>query len=521
MNIITKIVVSIILSISGVTALYAQSPIGKTEKIERKSIAYRIPQANVAFEEWTMPPFHRETASFRGEIIKPVEAVWYNPRVGSSVENPAIRDNFFYDTTGRLIKKIEDMIPTKEIEITTYSNKLPADGYHHVDTFTLYKSDNMEPIYRYYCEYEIEQMEPYVAYIHQTWNKSQSRWDNLRKTAYTYLDTVSWYVTTRELYDSGPNNTFRMWHIQTNSLIYDESNNVSHVVSQATDFNMGVTSKMLYEYYYPESAHDNMTGYDSLYYYWEGSDDDTWIVRGKQTGITWSRWDGFDYESNQMASFYGWYASQEEEGEFDLWGLQKSWYDIDGIAGSWADTIYFYSNMYERWYTSSTESETYNEHGDLCVDRNIGWKDIELTGGILELAWYNIDFFENEYNDDGLLWRFSNYYTSIELGQEDLLVWVWEVTEFADVSITGISELPPNKNQLIIAPNPASGAITISAAAEIQQLQIFDIVGRLVHSHAPTSKEVVFDTGILEKGVYLVRALLKDGAVQRGKIVKN
>ena len=78
-----------------------------------------------------------------------------------------------------------------------------------------------------------------------------------------------------------------------------------------------------------------------------------------------------------------------------------------------------------------------------------------------------------------------------------------------------------NDKQLAIFPNPASGVMTISAVSEIEQLQIFDIVGRLIHSQTSTSKEVVFDTGILAKEVYLVRALLRDGAVQTGKVVVN
>jgi len=85
----------------------------------------------------------------------------------------------------------------------------------------------------------------------------------------------------------------------------------------------------------------------------------------------------------------------------------------------------------------------------------------------------------------------------------------------------GIDELRITNYELRVYPNPASGAITISAASEIEQLQIFDIVGRLVHSQTPASKEVVFDTGILTKGVYLVRALLRDGGVQTGKVVRN
>ena len=72
---------------------------------------------------------------------------------------------------------------------------------------------------------------------------------------------------------------------------------------------------------------------------------------------------------------------------------------------------------------------------------------------------------------------------------------------------------------LTIFPNPVSGAVTIAAASEMQQLSIFDIMGRLVASPSPAGEQVVFDTGTLPQGVYLVRALLRDGGVRTGKVV--
>jgi hypothetical protein len=72
---------------------------------------------------------------------------------------------------------------------------------------------------------------------------------------------------------------------------------------------------------------------------------------------------------------------------------------------------------------------------------------------------------------------------------------------------------------LSIFPNPVSGAVTIAASAEMQQLNVYDITGRLVASPSPAGERVVFDTGVLPQGVYLVRALLKDGGVQTGKVV--
>jgi len=63
--------------------------------------------------------------------------------------------------------------------------------------------------------------------------------------------------------------------------------------------------------------------------------------------------------------------------------------------------------------------------------------------------------------------------------------------------------------------------VTITANAEIEQFQIFDVVGRLVSSQSPKKWDVVFDMGNLPQGAYLVRALLKDGGVQTGKVERK
>jgi len=91
------------------------------------------------------------------------------------------------------------------------------------------------------------------------------------------------------------------------------------------------------------------------------------------------------------------------------------------------------------------------------------------------------------------------------------------IVEKEDVAISELS--PSNKHSLIIAPNPVSGIVTISATAEIEQLNIFDVMGRLVKSQSPANRQVIFDTGVLPKGVYLVQVRLKDGGVQTGKII--
>ena len=76
-----------------------------------------------------------------------------------------------------------------------------------------------------------------------------------------------------------------------------------------------------------------------------------------------------------------------------------------------------------------------------------------------------------------------------------------------------------NRMLLTITPNPVSGMVTISATDEIQQVDIFDITGRLVKSKICTSEQITFDTSNFQSGIYFVLARLKEGEVQRGKLV--
>ncbi|MCL2040471.1 MAG: T9SS type A sorting domain-containing protein [Bacteroidales bacterium] len=476
-----------------------------------------------------MEPFHLKTPSFRYGLIKPSKAIYYNPQDGYPFENPSSIHYYFYDTNGRLLKERMEMISDNEILVVSYSDKFPNSDNHYynlsfmdnyVDTVTYYQKDNIEPVQRAYYEYEIEREEaPYIAFVVQLWNKAKERWDNIEKRSSTYLDTVSWYETVWELYDSDVNNNFKLYYKETNSLIYDENNNVSQVINERT--NIVDTAKTIYEYYYPANAHDNLIGYDSIYIYNYDSNSE-FSNAAKQTDIIWHRWDGFDYASNLMASFYGWHLNQDDT--WVLWGQQKYWYDVDGIAGSRIDTVYFYSDLYERWYTKAVNSRTFSEKGNFCGYGVKIWKDLELSGGVPEFYGYSSTHYDNEYNKDDLLWRYTrydSYFSSTQPGDnyEDRLSSIWEVTEFIDVT-ANISDLPQNNNHLLsIFPNPVSGIVTISASAEMQQLSIFDITGRMVANPLPTGERAIFDTGALPQGVYLVRALLKDGGMRTGKVV--
>jgi hypothetical protein len=248
-----------------------------------------------------------------------------------------------------------------------------------------------------------------------------------------------------------------------------------------------------------------------------------WIENRIISNIIWTEWNGFTYCSAQIAGEemvtpykrtkikqYNGYLPQYEENFL----YQKCW-DINDTKTN-RDTIYpvIKGNV----YLGSTWENIYNEYGDYVEWRNTAYSNPDESGE-QNLSFYSALY--HKYVYDATYGMIEDYLFQSVLNNgkiDTVFIDGIKYTEFAPV---GIAELPPSAKQLAIVPNPASGAVTISASAEIEQLQIFDIVGRMVHSQTSASKEVFFDTGILAQGVYLVRALLRDGGVQTGKIIRN
>jgi len=72
---------------------------------------------------------------------------------------------------------------------------------------------------------------------------------------------------------------------------------------------------------------------------------------------------------------------------------------------------------------------------------------------------------------------------------------------------------------LMLYPNPVVDRINISAATSIDQVRVFDLVGRMVKQATPSSNDFSIDVADLNKGVYMVQ--LKAGNKETTlKIVK-
>jgi hypothetical protein len=83
----------------------------------------------------------------------------------------------------------------------------------------------------------------------------------------------------------------------------------------------------------------------------------------------------------------------------------------------------------------------------------------------------------------------------------------------------GTLELPADKHNLLIVPNPSDETVRITAADSIATISFYASDGRLAYSRDGAGKEMTVNIQGLAAGVYVVQARLKNGGVQAGKVV--
>ena len=82
----------------------------------------------------------------------------------------------------------------------------------------------------------------------------------------------------------------------------------------------------------------------------------------------------------------------------------------------------------------------------------------------------------------------------------------------------GIDEL--NENGIVIAPNPATTALNVSAKSEIQSVTIYDVNGRLVQSVAVNGASASLNVSGMNHGLYLVSVTTNKGVYTKRVIVE-
>lgn len=87
----------------------------------------------------------------------------------------------------------------------------------------------------------------------------------------------------------------------------------------------------------------------------------------------------------------------------------------------------------------------------------------------------------------------------------------WLITPAVHLEFVGLNE----NNTLVFSmfPNPAVAVVNIKAAANIQQITITDLRGRVVYNQTLNSSQLQIETGDFEAGIYLVQMQTEKGLV--------
>ena len=104
-----------------------------------------------------------------------------------------------------------------------------------------------------------------------------------------------------------------------------------------------------------------------------------------------------------------------------------------------------------------------------------------------------------------------------------------EANEPAGRAVTGITTIDPlllstesfELNALSVNPNPTNDNWKISATSQIENVQVFDILGKQVMSLSPSSLEVDIPAERLKSGLYLARITGADGSDKTIRLLKN
>jgi hypothetical protein len=79
----------------------------------------------------------------------------------------------------------------------------------------------------------------------------------------------------------------------------------------------------------------------------------------------------------------------------------------------------------------------------------------------------------------------------------------------------------PDMSQLKLFPNPANNVLNIVSANLIEQVKMFDMLGRLVYYSEPNDSNIIINTADLKEGMYLMQIITADDiTTKKVKIVR-
>ena len=482
-------------------------------------------------------PSFSSSKNVQNNALFPLEALYYDGEwYGSSYDSVVGTINYKYHEDWTLREIYQDVFPQYTgifyAAKQELNNTFVMEGKNMIDTTTYYRISNgiYTPSYRYchnhhyYDKFETDSF--FYERTRQQWDPVNKKWNNSYKYYEGYADTVLWNRTRYITYNYNAAESSWVPSVQySDSLIYDDKGFVTARIKTRCLFDIGYADTAKHDYYLNEDG--SIYAIDVLY-----PQNDGWELVAKWTDITWALWLGYggfnvadignrdnipiNGKRNKQSSETGWV---KDGGEWRWVNMKKKYWEIDG-CGSNIDTVFGSLNGGETVYGFSSTTFRFDEYGNETEIGYVCWTFPDTEGNQF-IEGGNRDKMRYLYNDNGW-YKFEAWidvFDTTLYKWDSLTVYKEEVIKWID-PLNAISELPTNENHLLsIFPNPVSGIVTISAPAEIQQLTIYDITGRMVENRSPAGERVVFDTGTLPKGIYLVRALLTDGGVRTGKVV--
>ncbi|MCT4582849.1 MAG: T9SS type A sorting domain-containing protein [Flavobacteriales bacterium] len=147
------------------------------------------------------------------------------------------------------------------------------------------------------------------------------------------------------------------------------------------------------------------------------------------------------------------------------------------------------------------------------VDENNAWMRIDIPANLVQhISSSGFTQFRLHY-DNASSNNYFNFYNTNSVNQQAIL----------DIKYDGYVSINENKSNTstLLYPNPFNTVLHLTAAKAIQQIELFDLSGKLVHSQKSinTQKHTI-NTATISKGVYSLRITFNDGNYETQKIIK-
>lgn len=460
----------------------------------------------------------------------------YKPAIGYHFSGDSItpRGEHHYecDEHGVVKKMTRTNYNNNDVVLSYFNGTYTAENQNIYDTVTLYvvNDDVWTPRQRNFYSYHLS--EPgengfyYTDMTSQVWNASAGTWQNFFRESWFFANPTSGHISaiiTAFADEKGDFSIFSEAGTLKDSLIYDEAGNVKWRIIYVIENNEFVETGNRFEYFYRE---DGGPYHQSIIYY-SDKRGDAWepdVKRSECINIEWYEWNGFKDEANFLFTVnespavkyyhntmskvlsYDSYSVRETGGDWRLTFSNKLAWNMDGTR-THVDSVYYYGA------TEELEScQTYHNHYNSCGDyigtlSHILSYEPEPHVETFFGTWHNI-----EYNEYGKERQFT--YVINDMVFEILSGEI--IDSFAPVSIT---EIAPNPYRISITPNPASGQTRIAAEEIIREVEVFDMTGRLVKTQTINNNEATLMLEGFPKGLYILKALMKTGEKQVGKLL--